>query len=58
VRSARSISGRASLRDRAAGRLEFQASTILLPSDASDSTAGTNNTGRPVKIEAASRHSG
>ena len=44
VCSARSISGRASLSDRAAGRLEFQASMILRPSEVSGSTAGTNDT--------------
>jgi hypothetical protein len=49
VRSARSISGRASLTDRAAGRLEFQARTIWRPRLASGSIAGTNNTGRSAR---------
>ena len=48
VRSARSISGKASLTARAAARLEFHATAIRRPSVSSGVTGGMNNTGRPV----------
>ena len=48
VRSACSIRGMASLSDRAAGRLEFQATATWRPSVSTECAAGTNRTGRPV----------
>jgi len=48
VRAARSISGSASLSDRAAGRLEFQANAMWRPSVANNPSSGIKSTGRPV----------